>query len=74
MAVKITVNGELVAVEQPASVQDVVARTLPGTDAATSGRGVAVALNSEVVPRGSWGTTTIRPGDQIEILTATQGG
>jgi sulfur carrier protein len=38
------------------------------------GRGVAVALNGEVVARASWHTTTVTTGDRLEVLTATQGG
>jgi sulfur carrier protein len=37
-------------------------------------RGVAVAVNGEVVPRASWAQTPLRAGDQVEVLTATQGG
>jgi len=37
-------------------------------------RGVAVALNGEVVPRATWAQAVLRDGDRIEILTATQGG
>lgn len=37
-------------------------------------RGVAVAVNGEVVPRTSWGSTALIAGDQIEVLTAVQGG
>jgi sulfur carrier protein len=39
-----------------------------------AGRGLAVARNGEVVPRGSWETTTLAPDDQIEIVSAVQGG
>jgi sulfur carrier protein len=37
-------------------------------------RGVAVAVNGEVVPRADWARTTLRAGDQVEVLTAAQGG
>ncbi|MFW6689902.1 sulfur carrier protein ThiS [Streptomyces sp. MAR4 CNX-425] len=37
-------------------------------------RGVAAAVNEDVVPRGSWPTTTLGDGDRVEILTAVQGG
>jgi sulfur carrier protein len=37
-------------------------------------RGVAVAVNGEVVPRASWAQTPLRAGDRVEVLTATQGG
>jgi sulfur carrier protein len=34
----------------------------------------AVALNGSVVPRGEWPRTTLVDADQVEILTAVQGG
>jgi sulfur carrier protein len=37
-------------------------------------RGVAVALNGAVVPRGAWPATSVRAGDTIEIVRARQGG
>ena len=37
-------------------------------------RGVAVAVNGEVVPRSSWPAARLRDGDRIEVLTAAQGG
>jgi sulfur carrier protein len=36
--------------------------------------GVAAAVNGDVVPRGSWAATPLRDGDQIEVVTAVQGG
>lgn len=38
------------------------------------GRGVAVAVDGEVVPRGAWATTEVREGQQVEVLHAVQGG
>jgi sulfur carrier protein len=40
----------------------------------TQGRGVAVALNGEVVPRGRWRERQVADGDRVEALTAMQGG
>ena len=37
-------------------------------------RGLAVALNGRVVPRGEWATSTLEGGDAIEIVGAVQGG
>ena len=37
-------------------------------------RGVAVALDGEVVPRGEWATTPLREGQAVEVLAAIQGG
>jgi sulfur carrier protein len=40
----------------------------------TSQRGIAVALNGAVVPRGAWRATPLRAGDCVEIVRARQGG
>jgi sulfur carrier protein len=40
----------------------------------TSSRGIAVALDHEVVPRSEWATTVVEPGAVIEIVTAAAGG
>jgi sulfur carrier protein len=37
-------------------------------------RGVAVAVNGEVVPRTGWAGAALRDGDRVEVLTAAQGG
>jgi sulfur carrier protein len=37
-------------------------------------RGIAVALNGQVVPRAAWPTTKLRAGDNVEIVRARQGG
>ncbi|MEZ5076588.1 MAG: sulfur carrier protein ThiS [Solirubrobacterales bacterium] len=42
--------------------------------ASRDGRGVAVAIDGEVVPRGKWGTTPLRDGQKVEVLAAIQGG
>ena len=38
------------------------------------GRGVAVALGGEVVPRGAWSSTSLPDGAEIEVVQAVQGG
>lgn len=37
-------------------------------------RGIAVAMNGEVVRRSAWATTQIPDGSSIEIVTAAAGG
>jgi sulfur carrier protein len=37
-------------------------------------RGVAVAVDAEVVPRAAWATTILADGDRVEVLVAVQGG
>jgi len=41
------------------------------TSAAT---GVAAALNGTVVGRAAWASTQLADGDEVEVLTAVQGG
>jgi sulfur carrier protein len=37
-------------------------------------RGVAVAVDGEVVPRAGWDTFELPEGAHVEVLTAMQGG
>jgi sulfur carrier protein len=37
-------------------------------------RGVAVAVDGEVVPRAGWAKFTVPNGARVEVLTAMQGG
>jgi sulfur carrier protein len=39
-----------------------------------AGAGVAAALNGDVVRRAAWESTALAPGDQVEVVTAVQGG
>lgn len=48
---------------------------LPTGQPADGGRlGVAVARNAEIVPRSQWTLTLIQENDDVEIVTAVQGG
>jgi sulfur carrier protein len=40
----------------------------------TDARGVAVAVDGEVVPRGGWETFTVPEDARVEVLSAMQGG
>ncbi|MFG3339693.1 sulfur carrier protein ThiS [Glycomyces sp. NPDC048151] len=62
----IEVNGE--AREDVATIADAVATVTAAR------RGIAVALNGEVVPRSEWDHHPLADGDAVEVLTATQGG
>lgn len=76
----ITINGEPRTVPPDATIGHVVT-TETGRDLHPDGRaqdgrglGIAVAKNSEVVPRSSWFTEPLGDGDTVELVTATQGG
>ena len=65
---KIIVNGDSFEVADGTTAAAAV-RLL--TSAAS---GVAVAVNGEVVRRSAWDSTVLADGDQVEVLTAVQGG
>lgn len=37
-------------------------------------KGIAVAVNSQVVPKNYWEQQSLHPADNITIIRATQGG
>jgi sulfur carrier protein len=37
-------------------------------------KGVAAAVNGEVIPRASWESRTLAPLDRVIVIRATQGG
>lgn len=66
----VIVNGEPRAVPADATVATVVALL----DVAPDCRGVAVALDGEVVRRGEWDSVALRDGATVEVLAAIGGG
>jgi sulfur carrier protein len=68
------VNGEPYPLDGPLPIADLVARLLPGLVVDGAPKGVAVAVDDAVVPHSAWGTTSVRPGDRVEVVTAVQGG
>jgi sulfur carrier protein len=40
----------------------------------TAPSGVAAAVNGDVVRRAAWDATALADGDEVEVLTAVQGG
>ena len=65
---RVVINGESHQVPAPISLAQAVALL---TRAQT---GVAAAVNGDVVRRAAWNTTSLTDGDEIEVLTAVQGG
>lgn len=66
----ISVNGEASDVTPGMTVAEILERL----DVPPEGRGVAVAVDAEVVPRSQWPTFTVPDGARVEVLTAVQGG
>jgi len=70
MSVSVKINGDTRELPDGATVASVVA-SLPN---APEGRGVAVAVEGEVVPRARWQGTELREGANVEVVVAVQGG
>lgn len=66
----ILVNGETSELCAGATVAGVLVHLGVDSDA----RGVAVAVDGEVVPRSSWEVFALPDGARVEVLTAMQGG
>ena len=66
----VLINGERRELPDEATVETAV-EVIGGPE---SGRGVAVALDGEVVPRGMWSSTALGEGQRLEVLHAVQGG
>ena len=66
----ILLNGQRSEVRAGETVAAVLARLGLGTNA----RGVAVAVDGEVVRRGDWDSYALPEDARVEVLTAMQGG
>jgi sulfur carrier protein len=66
----VVVNGQTRDLAPGTTVQAL----LEALDVPGGARGVAVAVDAEVVPRGEWETTELDEGARVEVLRAIQGG
>ena len=67
---RIELNGSGLELPDGATLEEAVR----ASGARPDGRGVAVALDGEVVPRSEWTATALREGQKLEVLAAIQGG
>jgi thiazole synthase len=66
----VELNGDRIELPEGATVATAVERS----GAAPEGRGVAVAVDGDVVPRSQWEQTELAEGQSVEVLAAIQGG
>jgi sulfur carrier protein len=66
----IELNGVRAELHEGASLTDAV--IVAGAD--PNSRGIAAAVDGEVVPREGWTGTELREGQTVEIVRAVQGG
>jgi sulfur carrier protein len=66
----IMLNGE----ERELTPGTTVRGLLDALEVPAGARGVAIAVDAAVVPRGEWETTRLDEGARVEVLRAIQGG
>jgi sulfur carrier protein len=64
----LTVNGDPRDLAPGTTLADLVTQLVP------SPKGVAAAVDGEVVPRRAWPDTALADGCVVEVVTAVQGG
>jgi sulfur carrier protein len=68
--VNVVVNGSPTPLPEGATVRDL----LTELEVPAEGRGVAVAVDAQVVPRGEWERRELADGASVEVVRAVQGG
>lgn len=70
MGTSVVLNGEPRELPGEPSVEEAVR----ASGAPPGQRGVAVAVDGQVVPRGQWAGTSLSEGQRVEVVHAVQGG
>jgi len=63
------VNNEPREISAPSTLQDMLA-----TCEVPSVRGLAIAVNNQVIARATWDHHPLRPGDRVMLIRASKGG
>jgi len=66
---EVTVNQQSHTLSETCSVEELVLNVLK-----RQSKGLAVAVNQMIVPKSNWENQRLNSGDQIVVITATQGG
>jgi sulfur carrier protein len=64
----ITINGKRTILKGETTIEDII------SSVAGSTRGSAAVIDGEVLPRSTWRHTRLREGQNVDIVTAVQGG
>lgn len=67
--IEVTINQQTVAVNQRSFLEEVLLDY-----GISQSKGIAVAVNSVVIPRQHWDNTVLHANDQVMIIKAAQGG
>ncbi len=65
---KITINGTSISLDKEMNLLSLLEfRNV-------NSKGIAIAINEEVIPRNQWETVFVKENDHVIIITATAGG
>lgn len=67
---QLAVNGQIRSVVDASTLVDL----LTAMDLCPAQKGIAIAINAEVIARARWATTRLCNGDRVDIIHAVQGG
>lgn len=65
----ISVNNQTIEVEAQTKLSNLVFQQI-----GENSKGIAVAINGQVIPKDSWMETPVKENDELLIIKATQGG
>ncbi len=71
MTIDIVVNGDESKVENGSTLADLLESVNIDVE---NTRGIAVAVNDEIIRRTDWNKRELNAGDSVELVTARQGG
>lgn len=66
---EITLNNQTIAVSDNETLESILKQNY-----LLDKKGIAVAVNSSVIPKNKWANTQLNANDNIMIITATAGG
>lgn len=66
---EITINQQSYQLEQNCSVQELLTSVHP-----IDTKGIAVAVNQAIISKSQWDAYHLKPGDEVMLIKATQGG
>jgi len=65
---KIEINGDPKDLQNPTNLNQLIQELKVDT------KGMAVAINNQVIPKIEWEQTPLKDQDKVLLITATQGG
>ncbi len=66
---EVTLNSQIIAISSDDTLENILK-----THQLLTKKGIAVAINSSVIPKNKWNETKLNTNDNIMVITATAGG